>query len=93
MRQQKTVTTNFETAAPVEEQAAEVPAGKLIQGFEWSQLPGVDEELELALWNAGIVGADDLNKNPQAVIGALMSYHGLGLVDLRNKVKEFTPDE
>lgn len=64
----------------------EKPA-KFIQGYEWSTVPGVDEKLELCLWNAGILTIEDLN-NTQAIVGALMVYHGLDVSNLRQKIKE-----
>lgn len=100
MKQQKNVDTDIETTTstttgevfvastgPSPKTAGKPP--KLIQGFEWSQLPGVDERLEECLWNAGIVTIEHLSTNPQAAIGALMAYHALDLAALRHKAKEF----
>ena len=61
---------------------------KVIQGFEWSTLPDVNETLELCLWNAGVLTKDDLNTKPQAAIGAFQAYYGLDLAKLRQLVKE-----
>lgn len=92
MKQRKEAGTDFERRLDVTQEYdpanPEQPA-KIIQGFEWTQLPGVDERLEQHLWNAGIVAIEDLFTNPQAVIGALMAYHALGLSALRQSAKEY----
>jgi hypothetical protein len=107
MKQRKNVDTEFERRLQVgEEYDPENPDSnwlkpgvirpeqptKLIQGYEWSKVPGIDERLEECLWNAGILQLQDLEKT-SLIVSALQAYYGFDAGQLRTRVKEFENEQ
>ncbi len=62
---------------------------KIIQGFEWSKLPSVNERLEGIMWNMGLLKKDDVDKKPTLFLSALNEYHKIELSIVRKEAREY----
>ena len=74
-------------AKPVKREKGVIPWAKEIKMF------ATPEEVETALYNAGIKTAEDVYKNPQAIIGAFNAAYKSGLAEVltianKYKIKE-----